>query len=139
MVKLGTVEWAIFILKNYPMVKITHKYFSSEEYFYSKDDGNAYDENNYLMDDWESDDKNGMRIRTEGNFKDGWYFYNINELTYNDIIKITLDSFVAEIIEEAQDFTNPYFDDIGEYAKNVAERMKDDNYIKENILGGDYK
>ena len=64
--------WALDILKNQPNVKITHRYFSSDEYIYGKEDGNVYDENGYLFEDWESDRFSGMRMRFGGVWEDGW-------------------------------------------------------------------
>ena len=35
-----------------PGMKISHALFDSSEYLYSCEDGNVYDENGYLFEDW---------------------------------------------------------------------------------------
>lgn len=67
-----TREAMIEFMEENPNVKITHSLFGSEEYIYQKENGNVYDENNYLFDDWYSDTNNGVRMRTGGNWEDGW-------------------------------------------------------------------
>ena len=67
-----TREVMIVFMEENPNVKITHTLFGSEEYIYQKEDGDVYDENGYLFDDWYSDRNNGVRMRTGGNWEDGW-------------------------------------------------------------------
>ena len=65
-----------FILEN-PNVPITHTLYDSDEYIFSKENGLVYDENGYLFENWDSMvDKwtgwNGIRLRSGGNWEDGW-------------------------------------------------------------------
>lgn len=53
-------------------VKISHSLFSSDEFLVMRDDGNVYDENGYLFEDWEGD-HNGLRMRTGGSWKTDWF------------------------------------------------------------------
>ena len=69
-------EWALNILKNSPGVKIKHKLFNSSklEFIYSKEDGNVYDSNGKLFEDWGLGKYpyayTGMRMRI--GCQDGW-------------------------------------------------------------------
>lgn len=68
-----TREAMIAFMEVNPNVKITHTLFDSEEYIYQKEDGNVYDENGNLFDNWDSDDRhNGVRMRIGGSWEDGW-------------------------------------------------------------------
>lgn len=67
-----TREVMIVFIEENPNVKIVHTLFDSNEYLYQKEDGKIYDENGYLFEDWYSDDKNGIRLRTGGIWEDGW-------------------------------------------------------------------
>lgn len=67
-----TRESMIEFMKENPNIKITHRLFDSEEYIYQKN-GNIYDENNYLFEDWYSDTHCGIRMRNDDAWKDGWY------------------------------------------------------------------
>lgn len=70
-------EAAIDVLENKPNQKITHKFFDSNEYIYSKD-GVVYDEQGYLFEDWVSDGTgkhDGIRARVGGAWEDGWSLY----------------------------------------------------------------
>lgn len=51
--------------------KIKHESFCDDEYIYMSDDGNIYDENNYLFENW-VDNHDGMRIRQGGVWETGW-------------------------------------------------------------------
>ena len=63
----------IDIVRENPGVKIRHISFGSDEYLYSKEDGNLYDENNYLFEDYHSYKRNdGMRIRQGDYWINGW-------------------------------------------------------------------
>lgn len=69
-------EMIAFIKAN-PYVKITHTLFDSSEHIYSKEDGNVYDENGYLFENWDSvvdmwSGCNGIRMRQGGRWEDGW-------------------------------------------------------------------
>jgi len=76
----------IQFMKDNPNVKITHELFSSEEYLIMKDDGNVYDENNYLFEDWETD-KNGIRMRKGGSWESNW-FVKCDSESYNRAYQI---------------------------------------------------
>ena len=69
----------INFMKENPNVKITHRLFDSDEYLYQENDGKVYDEKGYLFEDWYSDDRNGMRMRTGGSWEDGWDVYHDND------------------------------------------------------------
>ena len=64
-------EMIEFLNKN-PNVKVSHFLFDSDEYIYQKN-GYIYDESGYLFEDWFSERSNGLRMRTEGLWEDGWY------------------------------------------------------------------
>mgnify|MGYP003295212763 FL=1 len=66
---------AIKVMLDNPYKKITHTLFAPDEYIYSKGDGVIYDENGYVFEDWHSH-CNGMRIRTEGYWQEGWSIKN---------------------------------------------------------------
>ena len=60
-------------LKSNPGVKITHILFDKSEYIYMGNDGNVYDENGYLFEDWTSIGRcDGIRCRTGGYWENGW-------------------------------------------------------------------
>lgn len=67
-----TREAIIIFMQENPNVKITHTLFDSNEYIYLKEDGNVYDENDYLFEDWYSKRSMGIRMRTGGSWEDGW-------------------------------------------------------------------
>lgn len=55
-----------------PNVKVTHDYFSPEEYLYMKD-GKIYTEEGYLFEDFDPlSANNGMRLRDGENWATGW-------------------------------------------------------------------
>ena len=65
----------IVFMRENPNVKITHWLFSSSEYIYQKENGNVYDENGYLFEDWCSEGAmvhNGVRSRVGGEWDNGW-------------------------------------------------------------------
>ena len=70
----------ISFIKQNPNIPITHPLFSYNEYIISAENGNVYDEEGYLFEDWYSPDDctgwNGIRIRTGGKWEDGWYIKN---------------------------------------------------------------
>lgn len=61
-----------------PNVKFVHRLFSSDEYLINKEDGCIYDENGYLFENFDLDDDthNGMRIRRDSVWDDGWTIIN---------------------------------------------------------------
>lgn len=63
----------IAVLTSNPGAKISHRYFSKNEYIYLGNDGNVYDENGYLFEDWKSRQNCGVRMRNGGNWEHGWY------------------------------------------------------------------
>lgn len=66
---------AINLMKRNPLVKITHQYFSSEEYIYMKD-GDIYDENEYRMTEIGPDSSiNFWTDRTGPEWEEGWSIY----------------------------------------------------------------
>lgn len=68
------------ILLNNPYLHISHRYFSENEYIYSKTNGKVYDENGYLFEDWHSDSVTGhigIRMRYGGYWDDGWYIKSV--------------------------------------------------------------
>lgn len=68
-----TREEAIAILRTNPYAKISHELFSKNEFLTGNGCGNVFDENGYLFEDWVSSHANGMRMRTDYLFKNGWY------------------------------------------------------------------
>lgn len=65
----------IEFMKENPNVKFTHPLFSDDEYIYQKENGNVYDENGYLFEDWYSEgvgQHNGIRMRIGREWNDGW-------------------------------------------------------------------
>ncbi|MBQ8806496.1 MAG: hypothetical protein IJZ68_08585 [Bacteroidaceae bacterium] len=72
---LSRVEMMV-ALTSKPHVKISHRFFTKDEYIYLGDDGKVYDENGYLFDDWDSPANCGLRMRTGGNWESGWYIKN---------------------------------------------------------------
>lgn len=75
----------VFIQEN-PNVKIRHPLFSNDEYIYQKEDGKVYDENEYLFEDWYSEEKgqhNGIRMRTGVNWDDGWEVISDEDMCKN--------------------------------------------------------
>lgn len=61
-----------FIHEN-PNVRITHFLFSENEFIYSVESGEVYDENGYLFEDWNWDcNRDGIRMRQGGYWEDGW-------------------------------------------------------------------
>lgn len=67
-----TREAMIVFMQENPNVKITHFLFDSNEYIYQKEDGDIYDECGYIFEDWHSNIHIGLRMRTGGNWDDGW-------------------------------------------------------------------
>lgn len=67
-----TRDEIIKFMEENPNVRITHTSFDSDEYLYQKEDGNVYDEKGYLFEDWYSNRSNGLRMRSGGNWEDGW-------------------------------------------------------------------
>lgn len=66
---------AINLMKRSPLVKITHQYFSSEEYIYMKD-GDIYDESGYRMTGIGPDSSiNFWTDRTGPEWDEGWSIY----------------------------------------------------------------
>jgi hypothetical protein len=66
-----TNQEVIAVMLNNPYKKFTHTLFAPDEYIYSKSNGIIYDENGYVFEDWYSH-CDGMRIRTEGYWQEGW-------------------------------------------------------------------
>lgn len=69
-------EMIAFIKAN-PYVKITHFLFDSNEYIFSAENGNVYEEHGYLFENWDSPTNmwsgaNGIRMRVGGKWDDGW-------------------------------------------------------------------
>ena len=54
--------------------RVTHRLFAPEEYLYCAEDGNIYDENGYVFEDWNAGScaHNGLRLRTGGVWEEGW-------------------------------------------------------------------
>lgn len=67
-------EMIATIIKN-PNTRFTHNLFAEEEYIYSKEDGNIYDECGCLFEDWHSTFNCGIRIRTGEEWEKGWRTY----------------------------------------------------------------
>lgn len=64
-----------FMLEN-PYVHITHVLFDENEYIFATEDGDIYDENGYLFEDWAAfsngGGRNGLRARTGKEWQTGW-------------------------------------------------------------------
>lgn len=59
-------------------IKFRHCSFDDEEWLISKSDGNIYDEQGYLFEDWDTPNMfNGMRMRKGGAWEDGWVILDI--------------------------------------------------------------
>lgn len=67
----------IILIKKYPYIPFTHSYFDEDEFIYSKKDGNVYEEHGYLFEDWDSEEFNGIRYRSEGEWEVGWRTYDL--------------------------------------------------------------
>ena len=65
-------------LTSRPNVKISHRLFAPDEYLYLGVDGNVYDENDYLFDDFETPAICGLRMRTGDTWEHGWYIKETN-------------------------------------------------------------
>lgn len=54
--------------------RVTHRLFDPDEYLYAAEDGNIYDENGYLFEDWDEGSfaHNGLRMRTGGPWETDW-------------------------------------------------------------------
>lgn len=64
----------IAYIKANPYHRISHKYFSDDEYIYSAHDGYVYDENGYLFECWDDPCHwYGIREREGGYWEDDWY------------------------------------------------------------------
>ncbi|MCM1215963.1 MAG: hypothetical protein NC548_15760 [Lachnospiraceae bacterium] len=61
----------IELLKSNPYLAFRHELFGDDEYIYF-DGVCVRDENNYVFDDWYSNDRNGIRMRVGGNWETGW-------------------------------------------------------------------
>lgn len=72
LVNLRTLVF-IMRIKSCNGIKFYHKLFDKDEFLYVGDDLNIYDENNYLFEDWISDDHNGMRMRENTFPFEDWY------------------------------------------------------------------
>ena len=61
--------------------RVAHRLFEPYEYLYSAEDGNIYDENGYLFEDWDEDSfaHSGLRMRTGGPWEDGWEIVDKSE------------------------------------------------------------
>ena len=65
-------EMIVFIEAN-PFIPITHSLFDDSEYLYSDNQGNVWDENGNLFEDWYSPDiSEGLRLRNYDEWLDGW-------------------------------------------------------------------
>lgn len=61
-------------LRGNPYKRVTHRLFDPSEYLYAAEDGNIYDENGYLFEDWDTGSfaHNGLRMRTGGPWETDW-------------------------------------------------------------------
>ena len=68
-------EQMITFIKQNPYVHVAHRLFCPGEYIYSKEDGNIYDENDYLFENWNGINSrfNGLATRVGGSWDNGWY------------------------------------------------------------------
>lgn len=63
---------AVALMQSDSNIKVTHDYFSPEEYLYMKN-GKIYTEEDYLFEDFEPlSHNNGMRLRDGENWATGW-------------------------------------------------------------------
>lgn len=62
-------------IRSHPLVAISHVLFSDNEYIFQNTDGNVYDENGYLFENWDfcSNQWNGLRCRDFGPWQSGWF------------------------------------------------------------------
>ena len=73
-------EMIKFIIEN-PYVHISHTLFDPHEFIYSGNDGIIYDESGYVFENWESVSNkwagvNGIRLRDDAVWQNGWYVVN---------------------------------------------------------------
>ena len=61
------------VLRSQPNVKVAHRLFDANEYLYMGADGNVYDENGYLFEDWYSYAHDGMRMRSGDVWEKDWF------------------------------------------------------------------
>lgn len=81
-----TKENMIYLIKRYPGLKFKHWLFEDGEYLVSMDDGSVRDEKGNYFEDWEeNNDYNGLRMRNDTMWLDGWTFLNNDSfiLTYD--------------------------------------------------------
>lgn len=73
-----TRDEIIKYMKQHHGSKVTHEYFSDDEYIYMEPNGCIRDENHYLVEDWYSmgpGAHNLMRMRKGGVWEEGWNVY----------------------------------------------------------------
>lgn len=110
MKKTMTREEMIEFIKANPGVKITHELFDDYEYIYLGEDGNVYDENDYLFEDWHSPMHNGIRLRIGGNWEYGWSVYKAQwEALCNEALQELRE---GEAIPETISLFNPTLEDV---------------------------
>lgn len=71
-----TRDEMIAFIRTTPGVPVVHRYFSEGEYIVLRDDGNVYDENGYLFEDWYSigpGGHSGIRDRVGDWWEAGWF------------------------------------------------------------------
>ena len=73
-VNMTRTEMLDFI-RNNPNTKITHGLFEPYEFLYMGNDGNVYDENDYLFENFLFGCHNGLQIRCGGDWENGWEVY----------------------------------------------------------------
>ena len=62
-------------LLNNPGVKIKHESFGSDEYIVADKSKTVYTEEGYIFEDWISDNHNGIRMRNDITWEEGWSVY----------------------------------------------------------------
>lgn len=66
-----TRDEMINLMNANPYLAFKHRYFGEDEYIYS-DGIYVRDENNYIFEDWNTPDHNGLRLRTGGAWESDW-------------------------------------------------------------------
>lgn len=82
-----TKENMIYLIKRYPGLKFKHWLFEDGEYLISMDDGTVRDEKGNYFEDWEdNNDYDGLRMRNDSMWLEGWTFLD------NDNFLVTYDT-----------------------------------------------
>lgn len=71
-------EMIIYIV-NHPYEKVRHRLLGNGKYLYSNIAGSIFDETDHIFEDWFTKSNNGLRLRSNDNWIDGWYILDEKE------------------------------------------------------------